>query len=212
MLEIKKRPLSDKEKRYLLASISKLDRVARGIKVRVIITTLIVYGLLWVATSLLSDAPWLVVTLLWVCLGTGMAVWIITSERRKIFRRKELLVSALSRNEAEVAHIISSEMVEFEEIEDEGAAYAFQVDGENVVFVEGQDFYPSARFPNADFEIIRIYGRDAETAEMQIAKHGEKLRPVRRISARVKRTLSLPGHLKTVRGRLAELESILRAG
>jgi hypothetical protein len=212
MLEIKKRSLSDKERRYLLASISKLDRFARGIKIRIIITTLIVYGLLWVATSLLSDAPWPVVTFFWVCLGTGMGVWMITGERRKISRRKEWIEAALSRNEAEVAHIRSSEMVEFEEIEDEGAAYAFQVDGDIVVFVEGQDFYPSARFPNTDFEVIRIYGRDDEMAEMLIEKHGEKLRPVRRISARVKRTLSLPGHLKTVRGRLAELERILRAG
>jgi hypothetical protein len=38
--------------------------------------------------------------------------------------------------------------VEFEEIEDEGACFAFQIEGRNeIVFLSGQEFYEGPRLP-----------------------------------------------------------------
>jgi len=102
-------------------------------------------------------------------------------------------------------------MVEIEEVEDEGPCYAFQVNDERIVFVEGQDFYPSARFPNTDFELVEIHDGAGKLVSMVIDKHGEKLTPLRRVSAEGQLQLYRPAHLATVPGRLVDIEDILAA-
>ncbi len=102
-------------------------------------------------------------------------------------------------------------MIEFEEIEDEGACYLFQVDDENVIIIEGQGFYASARSSNNDFEVIHIYDKARNLVEMLIEKHGDKLNPIRIVPAEIKKKLRLPQHLEMVKGRLADFEQIFKA-
>lgn len=99
----------------------------------------------------------------------------------------------------------------FEEIEDEGACYAFQVEPEQVLFVVGQDFYESARFPNSDFSLVHIRAESGDLVEMPFLYRGSKLSPIRTVPARVKATLRIPEHLSVMEGSLADLEARLAA-
>jgi hypothetical protein len=103
-------------------------------------------------------------------------------------------------------------MVELEEVEDEGACYAFQLSGKRIVFVSGQNFYPSARFPNSDFSLVDIYGENNVLVETFIEKHGKKLRPRRKISAEVTSKMKVPDHLQVIEGKLDDLEELLAPG
>jgi hypothetical protein len=103
-------------------------------------------------------------------------------------------------------------MVEFEEEEDEGACYAFQLNNPWIVFVSGQDFYPSARFPNTDFSLVSIYGEHEVLVESFVEKHGNKLKPVRMISSEQKSKMKIPSHLQTIQGDLSHIEHLLASG
>jgi len=43
--------------------------------------------------------------------------------------------------------------------------------------------------------------------EMSLEKHGDKLEPVRKV---FKKEMRLPNHLETIKGKLADIEQILR--
>jgi hypothetical protein len=93
---------------------------------------------------------WFVVTVFWVAFTGPMLLWAYLSSRRKINAVLRRLQNALLRNQAGVIRIQSEELAEIEEEEeeeDEGACYAFQLDSEKIVFISGQDYYPSASFP-----------------------------------------------------------------
>jgi hypothetical protein len=57
------------------------------------------------------------------------------------------LESALRRNAADVYDVRAIAFAELEEIEDEGACYAFELEGERIVFITGQEFYEAPAFP-----------------------------------------------------------------
>jgi hypothetical protein len=113
------------------------------------------------------------------------------------------------RNQAVVLRIASEQVVEFEEWEDEGPCYAFQLSQGEIVFVSGQDFDSSARFPNSDFSLVHIVSSDGFLVERLIAKDGRKLVPIRKISAEEKSELIVPEHLAVIHGQLDQLERLL---
>ncbi len=114
----------------------------------------------------------------------------------------------MRRNQAHVIRIQSDQMVEFEEREDEGACYAFQV-GDRIVFVAGQDFYPSAKFPNSDFSLVEITDSRGALVEMVIDTAGKKLQPIRTIAAELHSKLRSPEHLQSLQGRLEDIDRLL---
>ena len=138
-----------------------------------------------------------------------MATWTLVGEKRRRRQSAGWLADALSRNLADVTRVSSDEMVEFEEIEDEGACYAFQVSDDEILFIEGQEFYSSAKFPNTDFEIVRIFDSRGMQVEGFIRKSGIKLKAARQVSEETKGRLRMPEHLARVQGRLQDLEQIL---
>jgi hypothetical protein len=98
-------------------------------------------------------------------------------------------------------------MVELEE--EEGTCYVFQLSGQRIVFVSGQDFYASARFPNSDFSLIHIYDEKEGVVEAFIEKHGKKLRAKRKISGELRSKMKVPDHLQVIAGKLDDLEELL---
>ena len=120
------------------------------------------------------------------------------------------LESALRRSEADVYDIRASAHAVFEEIEDEGACYAFELEGGRVVFVAGQEFYEGARFPSLDFSLVYPLDEHGQPVEMFIEKRGGKTAPARRIPAAVKKSLNIPDHLELRAGRIDDLEGLLR--
>lgn len=168
---------------------------------------------LWGATLALSDASSLVVTVFWAVAGSALLLWIRRDMRRDLAAFHEVLAqcrSALSRNEAEVFDIRSSRFVEFEEVEDEGACYAFEIEGGRIVFIAGQQFYPGARFPSHDFSLVCPLDERGYRLDMLIAKRGPAEDATHIIPAEAKLKLEIPEHLEVIDGRLDEIEDLLR--
>ena len=112
-------------------------------------------------------------------------------------------------NEMDVVRCQANDMVEFEEIDDEGATYAFQVEANQLWIVTGQEFYSKRNFPSTDFEIATSRGRTPFPAILRIASHGKKLSPARIISVETIRKLRIPTHSELLTGRLEDLEQLL---
>jgi hypothetical protein len=162
-------------------------------------------------TLLVSNAPWSIIVVFWLVFALILGTWVGWSERKRVSRIVERLRVSLDTGEACEFHIIATEVVEFEEEEDEGACFAFQVDVDQIVFVSGQEFYSTTMFPNNDFALIEIYTLSGELADFLIQKNGTKLKPSRIISAGVKSKLNVPKHLSVITGTLRELEELLAA-
>ena len=120
------------------------------------------------------------------------------------------LESALRRNEADVVDIHATSYVEFEEVEDEGACYAFQLDDTRVVFISGQEFYPEAKFPSLDFSLVDVLDEAGRAVDMVIEKRGAKAAPAYVIPAATKQRLEIPEHLEVRSIDIARLEQQLR--
>lgn len=203
------RPLNAKERRVLERGVVREKKLRQAIKRRSWTVPLAMFGTLWALTVWAEPSRWQIASVVWLVIGVGMSFWVFPSLKKEADTRVDRYESALGRNEAFVCKITTGEMVQFEEIDDEGACYAFQLEGEGIVFLNSQELYPSARFPNDDFEIVQIFDEKGTVVEEVVEKFGTKLKPARMISAAVKKSLRIPGHLEVINGRLDNLEELL---
>jgi len=208
------RLLNEKEHRLLRWALDRRKRRVKVLRRRMIFTGLALFaafsGMMIVATVADKKGPaWYYCSLIGAAIAFPISLWSYLSLRRKFIADVQLLESALCRNEARVTRIQSDAMVEFEEEEDEGACYAFQLENRQIVFLSGQEFYPSAKFPNSDFSLVSIYGDRGILAESFIEKNGDKLEALRTISARQKSRMKIPDNMETVEGNLDQIEQIL---
>lgn len=209
MLERTRRPPTKSERRVLNAALAFRRKQLRLSFRRGALACAVMFGGLCAWTLAASNAPrWIVLTF-WSAIAIPISIWAHVSTRRELSAGLKALEDTVARDEADVVHIQSSAMVEFEEIEDEGACYAFQVEDRRIVFVSGQEFYASAKFPNTDFSLVHLHDSRGKLVEWLIAKHGAKAVPVRKIPAAIKSKLAVPDHLETIEGRLDDLESLL---
>ena len=212
-LDAVRRPLTDNQRRLIRAKARSLTNTGRRASAISLPITAGVISLLWLWTILASDAPRLVVTVVWVLIGAGITLWVRRDMRTHAGQLQGMaqgLESALRRNEADVYDIRASAHAVFEEIEDEGACYAFELEGGRVVFVAGQEFYESARFPSLDFSLVYPLDEQGRPVEMFIEKRGGKTAPARTIPVAVKKSLNVPDHLEVCTGRIDDLEALLR--
>lgn len=211
-LDAVRRPLTETQRRVLRAKVRSLATNARRASTSYIPVTLVVVSLLWLWTILASDAPRLVVTAFWLVIGAGIALWVRRDMRTHAGRLEGMtqgLESALRRNEADVYDIRASSHAVLEEIEDEGACYAFDLGDGRLVFIAGQEFYEGARFPSLDFSLIYPLDEHGQPIEMLIDKRGDKTAPARTIPSAVKKSLNVPDHLEVRAGRIDNLEALL---
>jgi hypothetical protein len=209
VIEDFERELTEVEEKALRRSISRHERRRRTALQNSILAACGVCGVLWLATLLASDAPKPVISGFWGATAAILTVWVWLAGRREAGERIRSLRAALEHRRARVVRIRSSEMVEFEEIEDEGACYAFQLPDDQIVFVSGQEFYADARFPNSDFSLVHVFDRTGKEVEMFTDKSGHKIEPIQRVPARVKKSLSIPDHLQIIRGQVKDLARML---
>ena len=78
-----------------------------------------------------------------------------------------------------------------------------------ILFISGQEFYPSRTFPNTDFSLIEIHDTEGELVEFYVEKHGDRLEVSRTISADSKKRLRVPDHLERAAAPLSDLERVL---
>jgi hypothetical protein len=208
-----RRPLTKPERRALQTKIRRLTASGRRASAIWLPMTAAVVFVLWIWTILASDAHWLVVTAFWLLVGGGIALWVRSDMRghgRQFENMARGLESALRRDAADVYDVRASAFVELEELEDEGACYAFQLDGNRLVLITGQEFYSGARFPSLDFSLVHVLDETGQTVDMLIDKRGARAAPARRVPADVKRRLDVPDHLEVRIGSIDDLESLLR--
>lgn len=214
-LQPTRRPLTAGETRLLRARISSLRDRGQRVASAGLWIGIGAIAILCALTLLASDAPPLVITGFWLVAGIVIILWTrrdLDADRRAMASNAAGLQSALSRNLALVYDIRSTGFVEFEEMEDEGACYAFQLkDTDKLVFISGQEFYDEARFPSLDFALVFPLDESDRRVDMLIDKRGAKASPVRRIPAAVKANLTIPEDLQLVQGDLSNIEGVLRA-
>jgi hypothetical protein len=210
-LESSLRPLTPGELRLLGAKIRDLEaRLARGPKALIPGGAIIV--VLWILTLVASDTSWLIITAFWIVIGSVIILWVRHGLKKDLRVLGDMLrgyESARQRNEAEVFEIKATAFAEFEEFEDEGACYAFELSGGRLVFVTGQEFYEQAKFPSHDFSLVHILNERGEPVDMIIEKRGPRVDPARTIPAAAKLDLEPPEHLQVLHGTLGDIEDLL---
>jgi hypothetical protein len=213
VLEPSRRPLTAAQKRLLRARTHGLAARSRRLPRSTLLVGGAILAALWLWTLVASDASWATVSAFWLVAG-GAIMWWVRRDMRGDQRQLDAIVlsleSALRRNAADVYDVRAIAFAELEEIEDEGACYAFELEGERIVFITGQEFYESAGFPSLDFSLVHVLDEHGPAVDMLIDKRGAKVAPARIIPAVVKRALVVPDHLEVRRGTLADLETILR--
>jgi hypothetical protein len=212
-LERHHRPLSPSEKRLLSTRAAELRSLADAPR-KVVLVAGGVCGALWILSLLATDDPWWVITLVWIGVGALIGFWVWRNAERDAVYVRDMargLHSALDRDEADVFDFHSRAYIEFEEVEDEGACYGFDLGDGTVAFVVGQEYYPQARFPSLDFSLVYPLDTDDNAVHMLIEKRGPRAKPVRVVSRDVKCELEIPEHLSIVRAPLHRIEEVLRS-
>ena len=149
--------------------------------------------------------------LFWLALIIPIGGWGFVADAKKARARLRDLTASLKDGQVREVRIVTTALVDFQEEEDEGAQYAFDLGDGTVVFVTGQDFYPTRSFPNSDFSLLYVHAPNGNLVDLHITTHGKPLAPIRTISAEAKRQLRIPDHLKRVEGSLGEIERVLAA-
>jgi hypothetical protein len=210
MFEYTERELTPNEQELLNRKIILRRKQKNFALRRSFVSGLIVSAILSGLVLLASTAPRHIVLMFFLGTWLSLFLWVGMTEKKKLSKAVAELEGALARNRASVVRIASQKVVEFEEIEDEGACYAFQLPQNKIVFVSGQDFYPSAKFPNTDFEIVTVFDSRGLALDGWTVKNDKHLTPVRKIPSDVKKTLRPPEHLAVIDGNLDNLETLLR--
>ncbi len=213
-LESRRRPLTPAERRLLRCKIRRYQirpgEVDRGVGLIVASGT----AVLWLLTLLAADVPWPLVTVFSIVLGWLLYIWVrrdLRKETEHLPAMVSSMESALRRDEAESFDIVAEAYAEFEEVEDEGACYAFDLGDGRMVFLAGQQFYPSARFPSLDFSVVYPLDEDGGSPDMWIEKRGPSAEPARVVPAAVNWELAerIPEPLEVVPGSLDTVEESL---
>jgi hypothetical protein len=210
MLDAIERPLTDDERLHLAARLRNARAESANALLKTGAASAAVCSVLMVITLFLSEAPPLVIIGFWMGLGFVFTLWIGLPWRRLMRGQIPILQEGLRTNRARELRLRSERVVEFEEYEDEGACYAFDLDsGSSTIFVLGQEFYEDDDFPNSDFSMVEILGGSGQPVDVLLTKRGRKLEPERRVPAHVKNQLDLPEHLEVIQAPLERVESAL---
>jgi hypothetical protein len=204
------RALLKSERRWLRVAAERQRAARRKLALRTLIACLVVFGPLAAVTLAVSKVDWRLVVAIWAAVGLSIYLWVYVQERWRMSRSVQSFVSALGNDTARVTQIQSNAVVEIEEWDDEGAAYAFQLPERKIVFIDGEAFRASSRFPNSDFDVVELLGGSDGVAGIFLKARRETLSPLRKLSLIKQKDLRWPKHLQVIDGSLDELEQLLR--
>lgn len=215
-LEPRIRPLTGAERRLLRCKIRRHRVRPEEVERKMALGGIGLVFVLWLWTLLASDLSWPVVTVIWLVLGVLLYFWVRRDLRKDMAHLPATVASmesALARDEVESFDVVAEGYAELEEVEDEGACWAFDLGDGRVVFLVGQQFYASARFPSLDFSVVFPLDEDGRSADMWIEKRGEAVPPDRVIPGDVKWELweEVPEFPAVLPATLERLEEALRS-
>jgi hypothetical protein len=218
VLRYYRRPLSDTERRSLEAELTQLGSRRRGfLRFTVAAGVLIlVIGVPLAISQGREDENLLYLAAFVLAVYVGIIVWVYRENIADTRRREASLRGTLARNEARVLHCRTDAFVGVPEVEDEGPGYFLQVESNLVLYLGGQEYYPTRRFPSDDFELIEVLDHDGIPAAFRIEAHGERLKPAREIARQTKLEMAerdvLPEDLSLIDGTIDDVEARLLEG
>lgn len=164
-------------------------------------------GVFWGLTVLTSGLVFWP-TVVWLAVAILMPLWIGWDEHRSDRARRWAIESALAGDRVEEIRVATTEAVAFEEVEDLGEFWAFQVEPDRILFFGPRQDLPRG-FPTTDFAYAEIRDARGNVVDARFKLRGDALTPVRRISADAQCGLELPRDLELLEGRLDRLESLV---
>jgi hypothetical protein len=224
MIDSYERGLSDGERQDLESQLRQLRSAQRIALPKTGAAAVIVCGPLALLTLRASDSPAPMIIAFWTVLAAVFTVWIGHGGTQAIRRRIADLRSVLTGGRARALRVSASRVVELEEIEEEGAAFAFQIDPHSILFLHGQQYYADDTFPSTDFEIVEFLSSDRRAVGELIVNRGVRLTPERVIDAVTKDGLrdwrparrsrvsnGWPDDRSILEGDISRIEAIIRA-
>jgi hypothetical protein len=204
-LEPNKRTCNAGELRILSRHRSDLIKAKRIQGQRVMRTSLGLFGILAILTCLSNPKDALIIILFWVMVGVGISFWIYIPGQRGLSRSIQQYDRAIASGMAEEYSILSTRFWEIEEKEDEGACYAFELLSRQVVFLSGQEYDATRKFPSLDFSWVVIKDNSNQEVEMLIESRGPRVPPEKTFPAKVKSECKIPEHGVVMDGTLEEV-------
>jgi hypothetical protein len=204
------RALTQKELRFLKNQRTALKRRRCTLWQRSVFAYVGIFGVLAILTLWAEGKNPHFILGFWGILGGLITVPGFIQEWFRLSKKITAYDYAIFAGQCEDFTVLARRMWEFEEQEDEGACYAFELATGGVVFVVGQDYYASERFPNADFSIIEFRDRLGRVLDMTIEKRGKKIAPEQMIASKEKESLEIPEHYSFFEGTLEEVYAKLK--
>ncbi|MBX2843531.1 MAG: hypothetical protein KTR26_17295 [Flammeovirgaceae bacterium] len=84
---------------------------------------------------------------------------------------------AMENQKAEIIQCASELVLKMEDSGFEGPDYFFQVEDNLILYIGGKAYYENEKFPNSDFEVIRIFGKNNDMVFFDIQTKGIKVNP-----------------------------------
>jgi hypothetical protein len=211
MMQTTERPLTPAERGEIADRLARL-RASSGRSgfVRVLLASLVVCGVLAALTLALSDAPAGIIAAFWGAMTLILSVGVARSLQADMRPQQAVLEDVLAAGRARELRIQSARVLEFEEVEDEGACYAFEHAPDACVILFGQQFYSDETFPNSDFSLVEVLGSNGVVADEIIQPHGRRLQPARTVPREEVETIERPEHLTVVPAGIDDLVAYLR--
>ena len=213
LLPVRQRQLAPAELRYLRSQSAALRKSGRRALRGGFWIGLSLIAALWLWTILVSDTPLIVITGFWLIVGGAILVLMQLSARRDaahLSATANRFESAIRRNLADSYDVCATRYVQFEEVEDEGACYAFELESGQIVFLQGQQYYESAGFPCLDFSLVMPLDEQGGRVHEFLEKRSLRASPSRIIPAAEKDRLIFPDDLVRVDGPLDTIEERLQ--
>jgi hypothetical protein len=215
MYEQTRRPLSPQDRHDLRARVLRSRRhlavMRRRLSVLVPVAALLPCAGVLVAVALGRLAlPPVAGLALWAAVAGLVGAWALRDVAVRERTLQASLRRALRKGWCQESRVKASALVELEELKGLGDCFALQVGAGKVLFLHGQAFYASRRFPTTDFSLLELYAAEGERVETRIVLRGEALAPARVIPQEALQGLVPPAHGQLLAGSLDGLEEQLR--
>ncbi|MDN5200574.1 hypothetical protein QQ008_04355 [Fulvivirgaceae bacterium BMA10] len=213
MIEQYQRKLKAKEKEQLESEI-KIIQKRNKFQKRVFITTLTV-NIILVAVILYLFFNVQNKSMIFILVGI-LAFYLFTSywghKKRTSIHKASIngLKAAIDKNEVDVIHCRTNTVYQLQKMFGMGEGFLFK-SGEKYFYIENTGIFDVEKFPNTDFEVVRIpHEHKHEMVFQEIYNAGVKLKPEKSISAKTRREMlqfdNYPENFTILENGLGQLE------
>ncbi|WP_020533433.1 hypothetical protein [Flexithrix dorotheae] len=211
------RKLNPQEISYIETEILRLTKKIKFQKRFTIVSMVILFCLSILLFFLFSDNFKTGLALgIFVLLGLYLftSLWTNYYNIRNNTRSLENHQFALEHQVAEIIQCHSEAILKMEDSGFEGPDYFFQVEENLIFYLGGQAYYEDEKFPNSDFEVTRIFGKEKAMVFFDLQNKGIKVKPQIVIKRKGKKKYlqseKFPKNYEVMEGNIKTLENTLQ--